>query len=101
MRRCIADALSVHARSVILIECVEDEVPYAGDYEREYAQQYAETLDAMGAELLDVILIGRADVQSMALDGEFDPHLYGEARSALSRGYLKEDPDEMLYEEEM
>ena len=40
-------------------------------------------------------------MQSMALDGEYDPHLYGEARSALSRGYLKEDPDEMLYEEEM
>ncbi|MCI5661483.1 MAG: hypothetical protein MR371_04480 [Clostridia bacterium] len=101
MRRCIADALSVHARSVILVECVSDEIPCAGDYEREYAQRYAETLGATGTELLDVILIGQADMQSMALDGEYDPHFYGEARSALSRGYLKEDPDEMLYEEEM
>ena len=101
MRRCIAEALSVHARSVILMECINEEVPHAGEYEATHVKRYAETLNAMGMELLDVILIGNSDMQSMALDGEYDPHLYGEAKSILSREYLKEDPDESLYEAEM
>ncbi len=100
MRRCLSDALSLHARSVILLECVDDEVPRVGDYERRAAKRYAETLNAMGAELLDVILVGHSDIQSMALDDEYSPQDYGEARSSLSLNYLKEDFDESLYESE-
>ncbi len=100
MRKCLADALSVHARSILLIECVEDELPCADAYEKNGARRYAETLNAMGMELLDVILIGKSDLQSMVLDGEYDPRLYGEARSALSEDYLKEDSDESPYEGE-
>ena len=101
IRGCLEDVLSVHARSVLIVECVEEEVPCVSDYELQGAQRYARTLDAMGAELIDVILVGQMELYSMAMNGKYDARQFGGVRSVLSRSYLKEEIDEDLYEEEM
>ena len=52
--------------------------------------------DAMGAELIDVILVGRMELYSMAMNGKYDARQFGGVRSVLSRSYLKEEIDEDL-----
>ena len=52
----------------------------------------------MGAELLDVILVGSERAVSLNQTGDFDRALYGAARSRLSERYLLEDADEEDYE---
>lgn len=98
LRKSIQQALSVKARSVIIVEFVDQAQPKAEEYDRRSAEKYAYTLCAVGAELLDVILVGQEGVLSMNRSGDFDRTKFGEARSILAENYLREDSEIHPYE---
>jgi len=74
-----------------VVEYVDADKPAVEEYHRKSAEKYARTLFLVGAELLDVILVGREAVLSMNQLGEFDRSKFGGARSLLSENYLRED----------
>ena len=91
LRRSIEMALSVKARSVIIVEYLDEDHPSAEEYHRIAAEKYARLLLLVGAELLDVILVGRVSSLSMSKTGDFDREKIGGARSLLAENYLRED----------
>ena len=100
--RCsLETALSVKARSVIIIEFQDCDKPVVEEYHRVSAEKYACTLTLVGAELLDVLLVGRTDVISMNKTGDFDRKKHGEPRSILAENYLREDLEPVQYEDEL
>lgn len=91
LRRCLEEALSVKARSVIVVEFIDADRPCVEEYHRQSAEKYACTMSFVGAELLDVILVGRTEVLSMNKTGDYDRKKHGEAKSILAENYLRED----------
>ena len=77
-----------------MVEYVAAETPKVRTYDKRSAAAYAEVLRCMGAELLDVILVGEREALSLNQTGDFDRTLYGAARSRLSERYLLEEVEE-------
>ena len=100
LKRALDDVLSVHARNVIVVEFVEGE-PDVEDREIQRAEDFAYVLRVMGAELLDVVLVGAGQVVSLNQSGYFDRGRFGEAMSILSEHYLREDAGRIDYEGEL
>ncbi len=101
IRSSLHAALSVKARSVIVVEYVDADKPAVEEYHRQSAVKYAHALLFVGAELLDVILVGRSASLSMNKTGDYDRSKYGSARSILAENYLREDIDLQEYEDDM
>lgn len=91
LRRSLEDVIAVKARSVVIAEYVDCDKPKVEEYDRQSAEKYARTLGAMGAELLDVVLIGRSEQLSMYKSGDYDRSKFGAARSTFAENYLRED----------
>lgn len=98
LQRCLRSGLAVHARNIVVASFVADAEPKVRAYDRRSAASFAEVLRCVGAELLDVILVGSERAVSLNQTGDFDRALYGAARSRLSERYLLEDADEEDYE---
>ncbi len=94
LRQALRDALAMRARNILFIVLLEEDNPQIGDYEKKYAHKYAYTTGATGAELLDIILVGRESMVSMYRDGYLNRKTYGGARSILAAKYLREDLDD-------
>ncbi len=89
-KKCIAEVLRLNSRNVVILQFVSVARPEAEKYDVVHAENYAYTLRTIGAELLDVVLVGREDIVSMNQSGEFDRSIFGEPRSILSENYLRE-----------
>lgn len=104
LRNCLREVLAVKARNVIILEFVNTDQPIVEEYERVSAAKYAQTLGAIGAELLDIVLIGYSSVVSLFQNGDLNRAEFGGARSYLSENYLREDSffeeDSLVDEEE-
>lgn len=94
LQRSLDEILSVNARNVILVEFTQDALPQIGEYDRAHARDFAYLLRVMGAELLDVIIVGSEDILSMNRSGDYDRTILGPAQSVLSSRYLREDREE-------
>ena len=94
LKKSLHSSLAVHARNVVVVEYVAAETPKVRTYDKRSAAAYAEVLRCMGAELLDVILVGEREALSLNQTGDFDRTLYGAARSRLSERYLLEEVEE-------
>ena len=101
LRQNLQHALAIHARNVIIAAFVPEAEPRVEDIDRSYAERYAGVLQMMGAELLDVILVGTEQVVSMHKNGDYDRGRFGDAKSVLAERYLREDAEEMDYGEEL
>lgn len=99
-RRSIEMALSVKARNVIIVEYIAEDKPSVEEYHRKTAEKYARLLILVGAELLDVILVGREASLSMSKTGDYDREKIGDARSILAENYLREDIEIADWEDE-
>ena len=55
-----------------------------------WTEQYAHVLRVMGAELLDVVLVGNRQIMSMNKEKYYDRSSLGAAKSVLSERYLRE-----------
>lgn len=99
LRYAMEEVLSSHARHVIIVEYTCEAKPTAGEYERKAAESYAYTMSVMGAELLDVVLIGMEDSISLSKEGIFERAKFSQSKTVLSERYLCEDADLFDYEE--
>ena len=100
LRKSMETSLAFKARNVVVVEYVDSDKPVVEEYHRIGAEKYARTLMLAGAELLDVILVGREDFLSMNKTGDFDRSRFGEARSILAENYLREDIEIDEWEED-
>lgn len=90
LRRCLDEVLRANSRNVMVIQFIDVPHPVPEQYDIVHAANYAYTLRAVGAELLDVILVGSEEIVSMVQRGDYDRSLFGEPRSILSEAYLRE-----------
>lgn len=93
LRESIHEVLAVKARNVFIVEFVEEDMPTASEYDRLSAERYASTLSAIGAELLDIIVVGRSDLLSLYRIGVYEREKFSNARSVVSEYYLHEDSE--------
>lgn len=100
VRKFLHEVLMLYARNIIIIENTDDEYPVVDDYAVSCAATYGELLQAMGAELLDVFVVGRSQVISLYREGRYVKENYGAAKSLLSQNYLCEDDELDLYDPE-
>ena len=91
LRKSLETAFAVKARSMVVVEYVDADKPIVEEYHRQSAAKYARTLILAGAELLDVLLVGRTETLSMSKTGDFNRSLYGSSHSILAENYLRED----------
>lgn len=101
LRRGIHEVLAVKARNVFIVEFVEEDIPVPAEYDRLSAERYASTLSTIGAELIDVILVGRSDLVSLYRIGVYEREKFSNARSVVSAYYLQEDPVQRFNEENL
>lgn len=92
LRRSVHEVLAVKARNVIIIEFVDEDDPAVYEYDQLNAEKYASTLSAIGAQLLDVLLVGRTGLVSLYRIGVYEREKFGGARSIVAINYLNEDP---------
>lgn len=90
LREALEHVLSVHARNVIIVEFTCAEILRVDEQECLWAEQYAHVLRVMGAELLDVVLVGNRQIMSMNKEKYYDRSSLGAAKSVLSERYLRE-----------
>ena len=90
LREALEHVLSVHARNVIIVEFTCAEALQVDEQECLWTEQYAHVLRAMGAELLDVVIVGNRQILSMNKEKYYDRSSLGEAKSVLSERYLRE-----------
>lgn len=102
LRKCIEDALSVHARNMIIVVYTTDEVPEVTEYDCGCAAAYAYTLSVMGAALQDVLLVGTRETISLRRENAYHyDEIYRERRSYFSSRYLFEGDEESDYSDEL
>ena len=105
LKRCLDTALRLYARHMVVVEFSDDGHPMAHEDDIRYAVSFAQTLEVMNAELLDVVVLGTEEAVSFRALGHLpEPEKYKE-RSLLSERYLMEaepseedqsGPDDML-----
>lgn len=96
LRQSLHEVLAVKARNVFIVGFVEEDFPVATEYDRLYAEKYASTLSTIGAELIDVILVGRSDLISLYRMGVYEREKFSGARSVVSAYYLQEEPEKLF-----
>lgn len=101
LKGSVYEALSVKARSVIIVEYQENDKAVKDEYQLESAEKYARTLNKLGAELLDVILIARSESVSLSREGTYNKKEYGANVSILADNYMREEIDEIEYGEDL
>jgi len=101
LRTSLRNALSVKARSVLIVEFQDRDQPVEDEYHLPGAEKYARTLDTMNAELLDVLLVGRSQVVSMMREGRYDKTAYGQNLSVVAENYLREETEQIGYGDDL
>jgi len=91
IRRFLYEVLLLYARNIIVIENTDEEEPVVESYAVKSAEVYGELLQGVGAELLDVLVVGRGRIISLYREGHYSKEKYGAAKSLLSQNYLCED----------
>lgn len=98
LKNSLRRVLAAHARNVIIVEYLGTESVSVQAQDCTWANAYAQILQLMGVELLDVLLVGKNQSVSLNQSGNFDRGRLGDARSVLSERYLMEDPAEEVPE---
>lgn len=101
LTKSVREALAVRARNVFIVEYVDEDIPTLSEYDRLSAERYAETLDAIGAVLVDVIVVGREEVFSLYRFGLFDREHISDDRSFIALDYLHEGPRRYSIDDEL
>lgn len=90
LKKSVREALAVKARNVFIVEYVDDDFPTFSEYDRLNAEKYADTLEAIGAALVDVIAVGRSEVFSLYQIGLFNRNYADGGSNFLATDYLHE-----------
>ena len=96
LREALGDVMSMHARSVLLLLYAGTRDPDPEDYDITRAERYAAALKAAGCALLDVILVGNGQLNSMNRLRLLPQRELRTTNRTLRETYMRDMPQGML-----